>query len=94
MTESYGDPIDILSLSHFINYFMVGLYVKNNHLLAFVIGIIWEIMEYIIVNIPYTRKLVLQYWPITIKRWENKWNKMFDIIFNMLGYMVGNYIKN
>lgn len=37
---------------------------KNNYKLVFIFGIVWEIIEYTIVNIPYTKKLILKYWPI------------------------------
>ena len=55
-----GKPIDILSIIHFVNFLILGIFVKNNYKLAFIIGIIWEIFEYIVVNIPYTRKLILK----------------------------------
>ena len=88
-----GGPIDILTLSHFINYLVLGIFIKNRYTLAFIIGIIWEVFEYTIVNIPYTRKLILKYWPIHIQKWEGISNKMFDLLFNMLGYYVGNKIN-
>ena len=89
---SEGGTIDILTLSHFINYFIAGLYFKDRYCLVLVIGVLWEVLEYYIVHNSYTRKLILKYWPIPIRKWEDKWNKLFDLISNMIGYYVGNNI--
>ena len=89
-------PIDILSISHYINYVILWIYVKNNYILAFVLGIIWEIFEYYITNYEYTKNLLIKYWFIPQKYWEekNKYNRVFDIIFNMIGYTIGNLYIN
>ena len=47
-------PIDILSFSHFLFWLCVGLLVKNKYELVFFLGIIWEIIEYIIIKNKYT----------------------------------------
>ena len=39
-----GNAIDILSISHFMNYFILGLYVKNRYILAFIIGLISDLL--------------------------------------------------
>jgi len=87
-----GKIIDILSVIHFFIYFCLGLIIKNNYKFALFIGITWEIFEYIITNMNYTKNLLKKYWPINLKYWEekNKLNKVFDLLFNMLGYYIGN----
>ena len=87
-----GDIIDILSVSHFFIYFFFGLIIKNEYKLIFIIGVIWEIFEYIVTNYSYTKNLLIKYWPINLKYWaeKNNLNKIFDLIINMIGYYIGN----
>ena len=84
--------IDALSIVHFIYYLVYGLYFKNKYLLAFLLGLLWEIFEYVISTNNYTKELLIKYWPIPQKYWEEKniFNKVFDLMFNMLGYHLGN----
>jgi hypothetical protein len=91
---SKGEVIDILSLVHFIIYLCLGIIVKNEYQFALMIGIVWEIFEYFVTNYKYTRELLIKYWPINLKYWEekNRLNKVFDIMFNMMGYHIGNQI--
>ena len=44
------------------------------------------------VNKEYTRKLLKKHWPISFYYWneDNISNKIFDIIFNMSEYYIGN----
>tara|TARA_B100000029_G_scaffold89192_1_gene78888 strand:- start:136 stop:426 length:291 start_codon:yes stop_codon:yes gene_type:complete len=87
-------PIDILSFSHFLFWLCVGILVKNKYELVFFLGIIWEIIEYIIIKNKYTKELLKKYWPIPQKYWdEQDKNKIYDLIFNMIGYHIGNYIN-
>ena len=60
-----------------------------------ILGIIWEIFEYLIANNKITRNLLIKYWPIPVRYWDetNIWNKIFDMIFNLSGYYVGNMIN-
>ena len=88
-----GGPIDFLSFMHIINNMIIGIFLKNKYLLVFFIGILWEIIEYMIVNTQYFKKLILQYYPIKIEKWEDITNKSFDLIFNMIGYYIGNQIN-
>ena len=85
-----NNPIDILSLVHFIIFFVFGLFVKNKYIFAFLIGVIWEIIEYYVVN--NNRQLLINYWPIPQKYWDetHKLNPPFDLLFNMSGYYLGN----
>ena len=84
--------VDILSLSHFIFFLIFGLYVKNRYILAFLLGIVWEIFEYLVVNNDYIKPLLIKYWFIPQKYWEEKYviNRVTDLIFNILGYYGGN----
>lgn len=68
--------------------------IKNNYTFAVTISILWEIIEYILTNYKYTKDLILLYWPIPQKLWdEQKYNRMYDVIFNMIGYHIGNKIN-
>jgi len=85
---------DILSLGHFILYFFLGVFIKNKYKGALLLGVLWELFEYIISNNDYIKNIIIENWMIP----ENYWNdtfqhKIFDIIFNMLGYHFGNLIK-
>mgnify|MGYP001236646684 FL=1 len=85
--------IDIMSLSHFLIYFILGIFIKNNYKLVILLSILWEITEYIITNNDYTKELLLKYWPIPQRLWdEQKYNRIYDLIFNMMGYYIGNKI--
>jgi hypothetical protein len=87
-------PIDILSLIHFIQYIVFGIFLKDNYILALLIGILWEIYEYFVTTHPYTKQLLIRYWPIPQRYWDerNINNKYADIMINMLGYYIGNQI--
>ncbi len=86
--------LDPLSISHFIWYFILGLYVKNNYKLVLFLSLLWEIFEYYITNITYTRQLLIKYWPIPKKYWdENNINRVSDVIINFIGYEIGNNIN-
>lgn len=84
---------DFLSVCHFIIYYVIGRYIKNNYQLAFVLGILWEIFEYFITKNKFTRNLLIKYWFIPKSIWDEdafNINRVSDIIFNMLGYHYGN----
>ena len=84
--------IDILSFNHFMIYFLIGLKFKNYYKLIFILSILWEIFEYTISYIDYTREFMIKYWMVDQYYWNEKniVNKLFDVIFNMLGYFIGN----
>ena len=86
------DPVfDEMSIMHFTNYVALGLFIKNKYFFAFLIGIIWEIFEYNVTNNKYLENLLVEYWPIPKRLWEEKniFNRIVDLICNMLGYYVG-----
>jgi len=87
-----GGIIDFLSGVHVINNIIIGLYLKNQYLLVFLVGLLWEILEYGIVNTPFLMKIILKYYPVKIEKLEDGANKFFDLIFNMIGYYIGNNI--
>jgi len=64
--------MDILSLFHFLIYFFLAFYIKDNYLLIILLGISWEIFEYIITNYPPTRDFMIKHWPIHKKYWQGK----------------------
>ena len=83
--------MDRLHIVHFLIYLFLGIIFKNKYELALLISILWEVSEYILSNIKYTRDLLIKYWPIPEKYWNEKIdNKVLDIMINMLGYYIGN----
>ena len=83
--------IDILSLNHFLIYFSLGLIYKNHYKLMLILSLVWELFEYIISHIDYTREFLITYWFVPEKYWNEPYNnKIVDIIINMLGYSIGN----
>ena len=83
--------IDNLSIVHFLIYLVLGILVKDKYKLILVVSILWEVIEYILSNIQYTKDLLIKYWPIPEKYWNEKINnKILDIMINMLGYYIGN----
>lgn len=92
MKLTEGGPIDFLSIIHVINNIIIGTYLKDQYLFVFLLGVLWEIIEYKLVNTEYIKKIILKYYPIKIEKWEDLFNKSFDLIFNMIGYYIGNQI--
>lgn len=71
-------------LSHVITYFIIGLICPNQFLLFLLIGIIWEIIEYMF------------FYFSNNKFWTNNTNKFQykDIIANTIGYIFGALLIN
>ena len=85
--------IDLLIMSHFLFFFLLGVFWKNKYYGAMFIGILWEIIEYIISKNEFTRRILLNYWIIPEKYWnETIQNKLVDLCVNMIGYHIGNLI--
>jgi len=63
---------------------ILGKIMKDNYIIAFLLGLLWEVLEYIVIN----QKKILQYDKIWNETLENK--KM-DIVLNVIGYHIGNY---
>ena len=55
---------DVMSLSHFTVFLIFGIFIKDNYVLMIILGILWEILEIIVVNTAATRRLLVKYWPV------------------------------
>ena len=85
--------IDPLLIAHFFTFFSLGVFWKNQYLGALFFGILWEIVEYIMANNDFTRKILLNYWIIPEQYWnETIDNQLMDLFVNMIGYHIGNII--
>ena len=67
------------SIVHVLWYILFALFIPNNWLFAISISILWEIYEYIMSCIFKNNDF---YAEVMI-------NRIFDIIFNLLGYYIG-----
>ncbi len=95
MKKGISTSIDLSSLAHFILWLIIGYFFPNNYLLAFILSILWELFEILIVNVDVLYNLTKKYWPIPERYWNEKiTNSLLDICFNMLGYYVGSSIRN
>ena len=85
--------IDIASFLHFFNFMILGICFKRNYAFAFMLGLVWEIIEVDIVQSkPFT------YVTRNYSRYSYLWNetyenKTMDLIINMIGYYIGNHIN-
>ena len=61
---------------------------------ALLLGIVWELFEYQFTRDETIRKLLIKYWPIPKRLWEenNILNRVCDLCLNMIGYYIGNKI--
>ena len=86
--------VDPLTVSHFVLYFVIAFFIRNNYLFAFLLGIWWEIIEYTITS--NFSDLLERYWPIPRVYWEEKsiYNRGMDIVANMAGYTMGTIAYN
>ena len=86
----YHGNVDLLSLVHFIIYFILGLYWEKNYVIVLFIGIIWELLEKAMIENEYIKSLLVRYWPIP-ERYINDTleHSVTDICINMIGYTIG-----
>jgi hypothetical protein len=92
--QQLSQNFDINHLNHFNIWLIFGIIYPNNYILAFIISIIWEIFEILIVRIKPLYKLTKKYWIVSERYWnETKINKIVDIICNMTGYFFGSHIR-
>jgi hypothetical protein len=83
-------PIDILSISHLIIWITIGYYFPKHYYYALLLGILWELFEYMVVNVNTFYVLAKTYWFVPEKYWNEKiYNSILDIIINMAGYYIG-----
>ena len=85
------ENIDILSLSHFIIYLIIGIYYKNNYTIIVIISLLWEQFEYIISRNVFIHTTIEKFWPIPRSMWyDSKEHSLIDISINLIGYHIGN----
>ena len=95
MKKGISDSIDEASFLHFMLWFTNGYFFPNHFLIAFLLSILWELFEKLIVNVDFLYNLTIKYWPVPEKYWnETLSNSLFDISLNMLGYYIGSSIRN
>jgi len=84
--------LDLASVAHFFGWFIVGIFIKRKFHLVFILGLIWELFEYFVSRNETTRNLLIKYWPVPQRLWEerNIMNKVMDMTLNMSGYSLGN----
>ena len=86
--------LDLLSIGHFLLYFLIGLYWKHKYAAILVVSIIWELFEKIIVSYEFTRSLVEDYWFIPIRYIDDTLDhSITDIVINMIGYTIGSSLR-
>ena len=79
-----GNVLTLYTITHFLIYFVISLYYPNKWVIIIILSIVWEILE-LFLNIAYDKILHIgsDYWD------EIPMNKVFDVIFNLLGYGAG-----
>lgn len=75
------DIINLWSIVHILLYILIGLVLPNKWLLIILFSLIWEIYEYIMSR-------------LTNDKYYNESfiNRILDIIFNLIGYYIGNLL--
>ncbi len=69
------------TILHLIIYIIIGYYYPNKWIFIIIISFLWEIIEYILDKYKmcsFCEEIIM--------------NKIIDIIFNLLGYYLGNII--
>ncbi len=97
MEINHSYPIfDEMTIMHFTNYVTLGLFIKDQYFFALVVGIVWEIFEYSTTNNEHIERLLVKYWPVPKRLWEEKnfINRAIDLCSNMLGYYVGSMLHS
>lgn len=41
---------DVASFLHLFNFMILGKIMKDNYIIAFLLGLLWEVLEYIVIN--------------------------------------------
>ena len=86
--------LDLMSISHFLFFFILGIFNKNKYKGAFLLGILWEFFEYIISNNITIKNFIIDNWFIPEIYWNDTFqHKCMDLLINMIGYNIGNLIK-
>jgi hypothetical protein len=88
--KSNSKLLDLMIINHFIIYFILGYFIPHNYLLCIIISILWEVFEYFITYWDVSYNLLIKYWPISERHWNEKLeHKIMDILVNLLGYYFG-----
>ncbi len=86
--------LDISSVAHVFKYIVVGILFPNNYIGALALGIAWELFEECITKKEFSRDLLVKHFNSYKDLWdESKRNKLLDLVFNMIGYYLGNRIR-
>ena len=86
--------IDLASYSHFLTFFILGVFVKDKYKGALLLGILWEVFEKIISENIKIKDFILDNWVVPEYYWNDTLpHKLMDIFINMIGYHIGNLIK-
>jgi hypothetical protein len=86
-------PLDLMSIIHFLLYLIFGFFFPYKWIPALIIMVLWELFEILIVKVSAFKQIVLKYWFVPEQYWNETWiNKVYDIIFNIAGFIVGSYI--
>ena len=84
--------LDFASVTRFLGWFIVGMFIKRKFHLVFILVLLWELFEYFVSQNETTRELLIKYLPVPQRIWEEKniMNKVMDMILNLSGYSLGN----
>ncbi len=86
--------IDTFSIIHFMQYLIVGIIFPGYYAIIILLSIAWEVFEYESVKDNTTYLWLKRFWFIEEKYWNERLsNKVFDLIFNLLGYFIGSQIR-
>jgi hypothetical protein len=89
-----SNNIDIFHINHLLLWIILGILFPNKYIYAFVLSILWEIFEILLVKIKFLYKLTKKYWVVDETYWNEIYmNKSFDIVLNMTGYVIGSNIE-
>ena len=88
--------VDGWLLSHFIVFTLAGYFYSNQFYLAVILGILWEIVEYLLgVNTPRFLKCKMKGKNQTLAEKNDAWwyGRYEDVVVDILGFMTGYFIK-
>jgi len=93
MDNHTNKPIDILTLIHLLQWIIFGYFFPTHYLIALLLSILWELFEYMLVRVDILYDLTKKYWFVPEKYWNERiYNKIIDIIVNMIGYYIGSQL--
>lgn len=92
--EPISKDIDVNHINHLLQWIIIGILFPNKWILAILLMILWEGLEYMIVYVEPFYYIIKNYWPIPEIYWnETKNNKIFDMVVNILGYALGSKLR-